>query len=375
MGHYQRNGKQVLHCEVSEDGGGCERYTSIAQADDEEKAHFLVVCANDYYDYQAEADLTNSPIFTPQNIDRDKFVNNLRIISETADVLNIFKKLLFRGKSPESLNMGPPPLLAHSLAVEFDPNNSSDATIDVLHGSLGVITEAGEVADLLLRAIEDGQRDDVNVFEEAGDMLWYINRMMRGIGKTMRECERGNINKLRGRHGATFSVERDHARNLDSERMQLEKDTGTPLFDDARGLVTQNIAAGNYTEDRKNGGENIRDKDAIPQAELNGEAQRTGKTLSQVRDDLEAKLKHHRAERETSDRMSKIAAATLSDPNATEREKSLAGSVLAQDETPGLKTPPIEPAAPDNVGNAALSRPQGVGAPMVKPVPPGGVRG
>jgi len=39
--------------------------------------------------------------------------------------------------------------------------------------------------------------------------------------------------------------------------------------------------------------------------------------------------------KESSPELSKLAAEVLNDPNATEREKKLAASVMSQDETPG----------------------------------------
>lgn len=311
MGIYKNYGKEVVHCDISDDSN-CERFTSIAQAKDNEAAHFLVVCANDYYDYMDEADATNSTIFRPQQIDRDAFLANLKSVRDLCEVLNLYKKLLVRGKTPEQLDMKMP-LLHNSLAVEFDPVNCPDSTINVLHGAVGVITEAGEVADLLIRAIEDGDRDDVNVLEECGDLRWYIARMLRGINRTDRDCERTNINKLRGRHGATFDAERDANRDLVLERQKLEKDFGTPLFE----TNTFNMDV----------------------EETNG--------------------------KETSDELSSLAAKVLSDPEASDREKKLAGSVLSQDETKGPRTADMS-----DVADAELAANVGT-----KALPPGGVRG
>lgn len=181
------------------------------------------------FDYMAAADKTNSVLFHPDYVDRDAFVRNLRSFIETAEVINLYKKLLFRGRTPEDLNM-PHPRLHASLAPEFDPNNTEEATINVVHGCVGVITEAGEVAEILLNAIEQNKLDPVNVAEEAGDLRWYIVRMLRGIGMTDEQCERMNIDKLHGRHGETFNVERDANRNLMAERKGLEA-AAAPLLD------------------------------------------------------------------------------------------------------------------------------------------------
>lgn len=192
-----------------------EEYRSGKDANGEPIAHGP-------FDYMKEADKTNSVLFNPQYVDRDAFVANLRTFIETASVINLYKKLLFRGRTPEDLQLRRP-RLHESLAPEFDPNNSTDETINVIHGAVGVITEAGEVAEILLDAIEHNKLDPVNVAEEAGDLRWYIVRLLRGIGMTDEQCERMNIDKLHGRHGETFNVERDANRNLLAERAGLEQ--------------------------------------------------------------------------------------------------------------------------------------------------------
>jgi hypothetical protein len=54
-----------------------------------------------------------------------------------------------------------------------------------------------------------------------------------------------------------------------------------------------------------------------------------------TRDKVERTIMAVRAPRVSSSRMSSLAAQVMRDPNATDREKSLAASVLSQDETPG----------------------------------------
>lgn len=291
---YVAHGKEVLTAEEGKEGFV---HRHVADVIGEKEAAFLALAANEFekplivngeasFDYMAEADRTNSPIFNPQYVDREKFLANLRGVVELGNVLNLYKKLLFRGKSPADLGLLPP-LLHESLAVEFDPNNTPDSTLNVLHGAVGVITEAGEVAELLIRAIEDNDRDDVNVLEECGDLRWYIARMLRGIGKTDRECEIANINKLSGRHGATFDVERDGARNLIHERAKLEQDFGAPLleepliigagFESADEIVSHDVAerfASGVMPELKL--PHTADMDAIAEAERSGQAPNVG---------------------------------------------------------------------------------------------------
>ena len=181
------------------------------------------------FDYMAEADKTCSIVYNPQYVDRDDFVNVLKSIAGFCEDLNLCKKLLFRGKTPADLSLTMPALHA-SLAVEFDPNNPGIGEVDLLHGIVGAITEAGELAEVLIHRIESGSFDRVNVLEEGGDVSWYLVRILRGLGVDMDMMHRTNIDKLHGRHGEAFDVFRDANRDLASERKSLEV-AAAPLLD------------------------------------------------------------------------------------------------------------------------------------------------
>lgn len=173
------------------------------------------------FDYMAEADKTCSTVFRPQHVDKSEFVNLLASFASIAEALNLRKKVLFRGKLPADVQLYHPPLHG-SIAVEFDPVNTSQTEIDILHGCIGVITEAGEIAELLINRITRGKFDNVNVVEEAGDVMWYLARLGRGTNVTLDDVGRINIDKLHGRHGDTFNVVRDANRDLATERRRLE---------------------------------------------------------------------------------------------------------------------------------------------------------
>ena len=171
-----------------------------------------------HFDYMAECDKTCSTVFKPEQVEVEDIRFVLRSIVGFCNDLNVIKKLLFRGKSREELGFTE---TTKPTMEDIGFLFSGKGAIDVLHGAVGVITESGEVAEYLLKWIDDGELDAVNVAEEAGDMLWYIVRSLRGIGINMDQCERMNIDKLRGRHGETFDVFRDANRNLNVEREKL----------------------------------------------------------------------------------------------------------------------------------------------------------
>lgn len=51
---------------------------------------------------------------------------------------------------------------------------------NVIHASLGMISEVGELADLLKRVVAYGKPfDAINAVEECGDVLWYIVLLCR----------------------------------------------------------------------------------------------------------------------------------------------------------------------------------------------------
>jgi len=93
----------------------------------------------------------------------------------------------------------------------------------VLHGLMGVCTEAGELMDPLKRELIYGKGlDEVNVMEECGDLLWYIALALDAAGYTMEEAMEKNIAKLRARYPEKFTEEDALNRDLVEERKALE---------------------------------------------------------------------------------------------------------------------------------------------------------
>lgn len=221
---YISNGKQVLwqHRDT-------KAITHIADAADNEKAHFLATMANApkgedggplvEYDYMGEADKTCSIVWNPQFVHKDDFMRNLNNVVQTAEVINLFKKLLFRGKTPDDLDLSMPGY-QRSLAPYLE--RATEEQTNIIHGIIGVITETGELAELLVAFMEGREFDRVHLLEEGGDVSWYIVRVLRGIKATMRTMHVANIDKLHGRHGEAFDVFRDANRNLAVERDRLE---------------------------------------------------------------------------------------------------------------------------------------------------------
>lgn len=177
------------------------------------------------FDYQTEAYKTCSPHWNPQNVGLDDLRRNLVKFVDLCGVLNIYYKMLLRGKSPDQYDMTVPTegesVGGHGGAIP--PNE-----IDLVHGILGAATEVGELVEVLIDMLDGKKPDRVNAVEEVGDMRWFLNLVLRWAGCTDLQCERLNIDKLHGRHGSAFDIFRDANRDLARERTGLEKGVEQP---------------------------------------------------------------------------------------------------------------------------------------------------
>lgn len=96
---------------------------------------------------------------------------------------------------------------------------------DLLHGALGVITEAGELTDVVKKfKFADKPIDWVNVQEEIGDILWYLALLSRATGMSLEEIATLNIAKLEARYKKrAFTAAESANRDLTTERAVLEQ--------------------------------------------------------------------------------------------------------------------------------------------------------
>lgn len=79
---------------------------------------------------------------------------------------------------------------------------------DIIHASLGVSSEAGELSGAIKKHLIYGQPlDKLNIKEECGDILWYISLMLTSCGYTMESCMQDNIDKLKIRYPEKFTEE------------------------------------------------------------------------------------------------------------------------------------------------------------------------
>lgn len=101
------------------------------------------------------------------------------------------------------------------------PINASNE--DLLHATLGLAGESGEIVDQVKAHLFYGRPlDKINLKEELGDKLWYIAMLAGWLGTTIEELMELNIAKLRARFPDKFTEELANYRNLANERKVLE---------------------------------------------------------------------------------------------------------------------------------------------------------
>ena len=99
-----------------------------------------------------------------------------------------------------------------------------DKKIDNLHMILGIVTEAGELADIFKKNTAYRKEIDwINVQEELGDILFYMAAFCRINKLDFDRILETNINKLRVRYPEKFSEDHANNRDLQKEREILEK--------------------------------------------------------------------------------------------------------------------------------------------------------
>lgn len=92
-------------------------------------------------------------------------------------------------------------------------------TLRLLHAALGMVTEAGEFADIIKKHIFYGKSIDIlHASEEVGDQLWYVGVAVDVLQTTMDEVMTGNIAKLRSRYPEKFTEQHAVERDTKAER-------------------------------------------------------------------------------------------------------------------------------------------------------------
>lgn len=86
--------------------------------------------------------------------------------------------------------------------------NDDGDLYEIANYGLGITGEAGEVADLIKKAVFHGHDIPVkDLKKELGDVLWYVSQLARVNGLSLENIAIANIEKLKKRYPDGFSQE------------------------------------------------------------------------------------------------------------------------------------------------------------------------
>lgn len=113
-------------------------------------------------------------------------------------------------------------------------NRLTPDKIRLLHGIMGMVTEAAELMDAFKKYLIYGREIDlINIKEELRDSDWYKAIICNECGFTFEDVWETNIAKLEKRYGKTFTEEAALNRDLEKEREVLENTEDLVICEDA----------------------------------------------------------------------------------------------------------------------------------------------
>lgn len=86
-----------------------------------------------------------------------------------------------------------------TLTTAVYPDAGTGSDIELYYLTMGLTSEAGEVAGKIKKLLRDGEYDPGNVAYELGDVCWYVARLADAIGYGFEDILQINFNKLSDR--------------------------------------------------------------------------------------------------------------------------------------------------------------------------------
>lgn len=107
--------------------------------------------------------------------------------------------------------------------VANDAEQKVSVNTRIVHGIVGVITEAAEMAEALIQYLDTGAIDAVNLIEEKADVDWYQQVLADELGVPLEASYQLLLAKLSQRYGDKFSDVDAVLRDVGSERDVMER--------------------------------------------------------------------------------------------------------------------------------------------------------
>lgn len=163
----------------------------------------------------------------------------------TGAILDQVKRTLFYGKEYEDHATARAAGVFNELLPFADRINP-----DILHGAIGLFTEAAELIEAIYKGAKTGEFDGVNIKEELGDCEWYLALLYRSLGANPGEVKFTNIEKLKKRFPEKFSTQAALNRDLDGEREVLKTGGVLPKLEEP--VVFGSYVSENFIPIRQN---------------------------------------------------------------------------------------------------------------------------
>lgn len=92
-------------------------------------------------------------------------------------------------------------------------SNTKGKADKIENGLLGLFGEGGECADIYKKYMyQMHEFDHEHMAKEAGDCLWYLAELVTGLGMTLEDVARMNIDKLMARYPEGFDADKSQHR-------------------------------------------------------------------------------------------------------------------------------------------------------------------
>ena len=170
-----------------------------------------------------------------QNLTKQEVLELLGVMIAAGAAIDTAKRAIFYGKPLDKEKICSELSTLSAKAIDLlGLIKDGDATLTgehhapnlrLLHATLGIFGEAGELAEALEKQMLTGELDMVNVSEELGDADWYKQIGHDETGVSEADVRAKIIAKLQKRYPEKFTSEAAHNRDLAAERTALEGTT------------------------------------------------------------------------------------------------------------------------------------------------------
>lgn len=154
-------------------------------------------------------------VFHTELVPKNFVIDTLRSLEVIIPYLDQAKKGLMYGRDTDDLQYTR--TVAEAMGNTPWPDNIN---VDLVHALLGILTEAGELGDLLKSYLTgDKTEEDLHakLKDESGDVLWYQALLFRTLNTTFEEVGDLNTAKLLKRFPEKFTEDLAINRNESSE--------------------------------------------------------------------------------------------------------------------------------------------------------------